>query len=103
MKPKTRVGYESLVRSVVGPHLGQREIGALTRPMVQAWVSQLAAAGMSPSRIRQAYRLLSQMLAAAEMDGLLAVTPCRGIRLPRTPEHEPHVLTAEQVERLVSE
>ena len=71
--------------------------------MVQAWVSQLAAAGMSPSRIRQAYRLLSQMLAAAEMDGLLAITPCRGIRLPRTPEHEPHVLTPEQVERLVSE
>lgn len=102
LKPKTRVGYESLARSVVGPHLGGRQLGELSRPLVQGWVSVLAASGMSPSRIRQAYRLLAQMMSSAEMDGVLAVTPCRGIRLPRIAEHEPHVLSPDQVASLVA-
>jgi len=102
LKPKTRVGYESLARSVVGPHLGARQLGDLSRPLVQGWVTELSASGMSASRIRQAYRLLSQMMSSAEMDGVLAVTPCRGIRLPRIAEHEPHVLSPDQVASLVA-
>ncbi len=100
LKPKTRVGYESLARSVIGPHLGVRALGELTRPLVQGWVGELVASGMSASRIRQAYRLLSQMMGSAEMDGVLAVTPCRGIRLPRIPEYEPRVLSPVDVAKL---
>ena len=42
-------------------------------------------------------------MSSAEMDGVLAVTPCRGIRLPRIAEHEPHVLSPDQVASLVAE
>ena len=75
-------------------------MGELTRTVVQGWVIALSKSGMSASRIRQAYQALSQMMATAELDGVLLVTPCRGIRLPRVPEHEPHVLTAADVEAI---
>ncbi|MEU8058787.1 tyrosine-type recombinase/integrase [Microbispora bryophytorum] len=33
---------------------------------------------------------------------LIKATPCRGVRLPRMPETEPHILTSAEVERLIS-
>jgi integrase len=101
LKPKTRVGYQSLLRAVIGPTLGNMPLGSLRRSTVQRWVASLSARGLSPSRIRQSYRLLSQLLKAAEFDGIVASSPCVGIRLPRIPEHEPHVLTPAEVTALV--
>jgi hypothetical protein len=53
--------------------------------------------GMSPSRIRQAYQLLSAMLKAAVESGYLPRTPCVGVKLPRAPRREMHFLSAAQV------
>lgn len=36
-------------------------------------------------------------------DGLLAASPCVGVRLPRLPDHEPNVLTVSDVHRLAAE
>ncbi|WP_157746344.1 site-specific integrase [Micromonospora inositola] len=35
--------------------------------------------------------------------GLIPVTPCRGVKLPRLPEPNPTILTAEHVNQLVAE
>jgi integrase len=70
--------------------------------MVGEWVASLTGRGLSPSRVRQSYRLLSQLMSAAVDNDLIPVTPCRRVRLPRMPETEPHILTVEEVERLVA-
>ncbi|MGH2765574.1 MAG: tyrosine-type recombinase/integrase, partial [Actinomycetota bacterium] len=64
---------------------------------VRRWVATLAERGMSPSRIRQAYQLLSAMLKAAVESGYLPRTPCVGVNLPRAPRREMHFLSAAQV------
>jgi integrase len=47
--------------------------------------------------------LLSQIMDSAVDNGLIAVSPCRGVKLPRLPEPDPTILTAEHVDRLVAE
>lgn len=102
LRPKTRAAYASLLRTTILPTLGDKQVGRLRPIDVQEWVASMHARGLSASRIRQGYRLLSQMMAAAEDSGLTARTPCRRIRLPRMEEHEPNILTREQVAALAA-
>ena len=102
LKPKTRAGYDSLLSTAILPVLGDLQLGRLRPIDVQEWVSALTARGLSPSRVRQAYRLLSQILSAAEDSALISTNPCRRIRLPRLQEAEPVILSHEDVSALVA-
>jgi integrase len=102
LKPKTRAGYDSLLKATILPVLGDVPLGKLRPIIVQEWLAGLTTRGLSPSRARQAYRLLSQLLAAAEDSGLVVSNPCRRIRLPRLSESEPVILTHDQVSALVA-
>jgi len=103
LKPKTRQGYDSLTRTLILPALGQMPVGSVRPIHVREWVSSMTARGLSSSRVRQAYLLLSQMMAAAEESGMVGVNPCRGIPLPRLPEPEPHIVTPAQVAAIAAE
>lgn len=102
LKPKTRASYDSLLRTLIEPRFGKNEIGQVRPIMISEWVASLTKRGLSPSRVRQAYRLMSQIMTAAVNNDLIKATPCRGVRLPRMPETEPHILTKAEVERLIS-
>lgn len=102
LKPKTRASYASLRSAVILPELGDVPVGQLRPIAVREWVSHLVAAGLSPSRVGQAYRLLAQMMAAAETSGLIAVTPCRGVSLPSMPKTEPKIVTEKQALAIAS-
>jgi integrase len=67
---------------------------------VREWVAGLAERGLSPSRIRQAYQLLSAILASAVESGFIARTPCVGVSLPRARRREMHFLSAAEVASL---
>jgi integrase len=102
LKAKTRATYESLLRGKVLPRFAAVPVSSVRPIMVTEWVGSLSAAGLSPSRVRQSYRLLSQIMAAAVANDLIAASPCRGVRLPRMPQTEPHILTVVEVERLAA-
>ncbi|MEV0153734.1 site-specific integrase [Micromonospora sp. NPDC050686] len=85
-----------------GPGVGNVMISAVLPMTVGRWVADLTNR-VGPSQVRQAYRLLSQIMASAVDNGLIPVTPCRGVKLPRLPELNPTILTAEHVDRLVAE
>ncbi|GAB3107473.1 tyrosine-type recombinase/integrase [Streptomyces calidiresistens] len=101
LKAKTQASYRSLIRSRINPALGARELSALRPITVAEWVAQMKTAGLSASRIRQAYRVLSQMMASAVDNGMITASPCRGVRLPRMPQTEPHILTPEEASGIV--
>ena len=100
LKPKTQAGYESLLRSHVLPAFGRTPLGRIHQVDVREWVSRLSQSGLSPSRTRQAYQVLSALLKAAVESGLLARTPCVGVKLPRLTRREMRFLTADQVAEL---
>lgn len=101
LKPKTRVLYRGLIRSRIVPTFGGHEVGEVRPIMVAEWVAAMQREGLSASRVRQAYRVLSQVMRAAVDNGMIPATPCRGVRLPRMPETEPHVLTPLEVARMM--
>ena len=100
LKPKTRIGYESLLRTRILPTFGALRLDAIDGLAIRRWVAEMHAEGLSASRTQQSYRLLSQMLASAIDCGLLDRNPSNGVKLPRAVRSEMACLTAGEVERL---
>ncbi len=100
IKPKTREGYLSLLRSRILPTFGRVRLAAIDRVLVGSWVRAMTNEGLSSSRIRQARQCLSAILEQAIDDGLIGRNPARRTELPRLEEPEHRFLTAEQVARL---
>jgi hypothetical protein len=101
-KPKTRHTYRSVLDRMVYPGLGDRTLSTL-RPMdMSRWTAELADR-VSPSQVRQAYRLISQIMKSAVENDILGQSPCRGLRLPRLPESDPKIPTVEQVAALAEQ
>lgn len=100
LRPKTVALYEGLLRSTILPTFGTTALANVKRSAVEAWVGDLGARGLSPSRIRQAVLLLSSAMEAAVNDDMLVRSPCRGLELPELPEPAPRILTPAEVARL---
>jgi integrase len=100
LKPKTRAGYDSLMRTLVLPEFGQTPLAAITTVRVKGWVADLTRQGFSSSRVRQAYQLFSMVIKAAVESEYLVKSPCIGVRIPRIKPREALVLTEEQIEAL---
>ena len=107
----TAFSYRGLLeRCVLDRKVDGREVGlgdlpltSLTPMRVGEWLADLQRSGLSASRVRKAYRVLSLAMDAAVRDRLLPASPCgKHHRLPRLPEHEPTILTVAQVEALVA-
>jgi len=100
LTPKTIAGYESLLRARVIPVWGPVQLGRITRAAVVAWVADMRAQGLSASRTRQAYHLLTSMLDAAVKETLLVRNPAAGVDLPRLRSKERRYLGHQQVAEL---
>jgi integrase len=99
-KAKTRHTYRGVLDRLVLAHLGGTQLVALRPIQVNRWVGTLSES-LSPSQVRQAYRLLAQVMSSAVDNDMIPASPCRGIRLPRLPEADPCILTVAEVRRLV--
>jgi integrase len=102
LKPKTQIGYESILRTRILPTFGTLPLEAIDGLAIRRWVAVMHAEGLSASRTHQSYRLLSQILGSAIDCGLLDRNPSLGVKLPRSVRSEMACLTAEEVERLTA-
>ena len=103
LKPKTREGYESLLRVYVVPEFGSWRVSDVNRASVRTWLSRLQSSGLSPSRTRQARSALSSILEHAVDAGALRANPARGVKVSGNSDREMLFLDAGQVSRLVDE
>ncbi|CAN5769458.1 site-specific integrase [soil metagenome] len=99
LKPKTRAGYESILRSRVLPTFADNQLRQVTPAAVREWMAAMAAE-VGPARIRQARQLLHQMLEVAVADELIARNPTKRVKAPSVRPRRQLFLTAEQVSRL---
>lgn len=74
VKPRTRLGYESLLANHIEPVLGRTPLRHLTAETVRTWFAGLGTA--HATRNGHAYGLLHAICATAVSDGLLTVNPC---------------------------
>ena len=108
LKAKTVGSYESLLRTLIYPTFADTDVAAVKPIHVSEWVAKLrrrksARTGkpLSASRVRQAYRVLSLLMAAAVENELIGRSPCRGVRMPKLPETDPEILTNEEMDRII--
>lgn len=97
LKPKTRVGYDSMLRTHVLPALGSVPVSAIDRPRVDAFIAELVATGAAPGTVRSARKVLRLVLETAVNAKALPANPCAGVKVPRSAKAEMHFLTADQV------
>ena len=97
IKPKTRAGYESLLRSRILPTFGDVKLSRISSSMVRRWMAEMSADGLSASRVKQARAVLRQSLEVARVDGLIGSNPAQGVKAPQSRRRDPVYLTAEQV------
>lgn len=98
LKERTRYEYRSLANALIIPEWGERRVNEIRKSHVETWLATLVKGGKSGSRVRQAGRLLSQIMEYARADRLVTLNPCADVKLPR--EHKAradHYLTTEQV------
>jgi integrase len=99
LEPKTRAGYESILRRHLLPEFGSRRVSAITPERVQAYVNRLATS-KAPGTVSGIYRVLHNALNAAVRQRMLTVNPCTGVRLPRQVKQDHVYLTAAEVQKL---
>lgn len=100
LKAKTRVGYESIVRTHLMPAFGGRQVVRIDQPAVKACFADMAATGAAQGTIRSARQVLRLVMATAVDAKALASNPCDGVKLPRSAKSGMHFLTDDQVEEL---
>jgi integrase len=101
LKPKTIVGYQSLLRSRILPTFGRAPLGSIRPIDIREWLSDMQAEGLSASRCRAAYHLVGSIFRAAVEDGRIATSPCIGIKLPRLPQLDMSYLEPSQLKELL--
>jgi integrase len=100
LKPGTAALYGGLLRSRILPTFGDLPLSDIDGLMVRHWIAAMNSEGLSPSRIRQAHILLSQIYSAAVECGLAKTNPCVGVRLPRVAPYEALFLAPHEVAQL---
>ncbi len=103
LKPKTLEGYESLLRSRIVPRFGAAELQHIRPIDVDSWIADLASAGLSASRIQQAYHVFSSIMKSAVRNRMVLSNPAEGVRLPKRSQREMLILTREEVDRLAAQ
>jgi integrase len=103
LRPGTRRTYRLLLDHQIIPQFGGAPLASIDPLAVHEWQAGLVAAGLSPSRVRNAAQVLGQILDAAVAGGRLHRNPAQGLRRPRIVEREMTFLSAAELERLASQ
>jgi integrase len=97
----TRAGNESVLRNHLLPFFGPLPLKDISPLLVRSFVAQLSTR-VSPKTVRNVHATLSTILRDAVLEGLLLVSPCAGVRLPKdTARPEARFLTPAEIDRLV--
>jgi hypothetical protein len=95
---KTTAGLKASTRQLLDyqilPTFQKATLAGIDTLLVREWLAALVQSDLSPSRIRNAHQVLSQVLATAVEANRLARNPATGVRLPRIVRREMHFLTA---------
>jgi|GEM_PF-2232459 len=97
---QTQARDEATIRNHILPAFGTWAIGSIQPIHVGQWVADLDARGYAPATVRKAYQLLVAALDAAVESGLIARSPCRGVKLPKLAPQEMRFLDPAEISQL---
>ena len=99
-RPSAIARDDSYLRSFILPTFADHTLVQVQPVAVQQWVAKLNTAGYAPATIRKAYELLARIFTTGVASGLIARTPCRGVKLPNIEQSDKRYLTPTEVRHL---
>jgi len=100
MEARTRETYTYYLDKHILPVFGSMRINEIQPADVREWISELKAAGVSPTVIRQCHTILSAVFTTAFNDQLTRLHPCRGVKTPPVPKKLRTIITPDQFDQL---
>lgn len=97
----TVIGYESKIRGLIKPYLGASRLDAVTPYMLDRWLGDLARDGVSGHSALHAFRVLRTATRQAVRWRLLSADPTAAVTPPKAEPHDPQILSADQVNRML--
>jgi hypothetical protein len=79
LRAPTLVRDDGYIERYLLPEFGPLRIGDIDHARVQTWVAALTARGLAPATVVKAGQIMSTAVAA----GLITISPCANVRLPR--------------------
>ena len=102
IEPTTRAAYVSNLDKHFYPFLGRKLMYQITASLVQDWVTQAAAEGLSPRSIRKYHTMLHSIFVRAVRDQVVTTNPCAHTDLPKVVATKTRTLTPEEYEQLIA-
>lgn len=102
LEASTRASYRSNLDRHFLPNFGACSMAQILPSLVQAWVSKVAAEGLSPRSIRKYHTMLHSIFERAVRDQLILTNPCQHTELPKIITKRSRTLTPEEFSRLVA-
>ncbi|MGH8891887.1 MAG: tyrosine-type recombinase/integrase [Actinomycetes bacterium] len=103
LEVSTRAAYRSYLDCHFLPSFGHRAMGSITPSTVQAWVTDVTTAGLSPRSITKYHVMLHGIFKRAVRDRVILHNPCADTELPKVPPRKVRILAPEEFERLLAE
>jgi len=100
-RPSSKEQVEGKLRLYIIPTLGGRALDSITRADIQEAVGEWCES-LAPSSVKVTYGYVSAIFKAAVLDGIIAKSPCIGIKLPPV-EDVPVVPLRTEVVQLLAE
>ncbi len=100
MEARTRETYTYYLNKHILPVFGGMRINEIQPADVREWVSDLKAAGASPTVIRQCHTILSAVFTTAFNDQITRLHPCRGVKTPPVAKKLRTIITPDQFDQL---
>ena len=82
-KPKTRAGYESILKRWIMPTFGNRPVEKISWSTIERFKAEMLNAGRSPQTVKNALNVLRPILDLAVRDGALVTSPARDVKSPK--------------------
>ena len=82
LEPKTKAGYEHILRKHVLPTFGLYRVGSLNAEAIQKWVNGFASTH-APKTVNNVYGVLRGLLRFAVERRNIGSNPCEAVRLPK--------------------
>jgi integrase len=97
LRPSTLDLYSYIQRTYLAPTFGAMPMARIGALDVRAWLPELSASDMSAASVHRAFRLLRRIMNVAVQSGVIARSPCVGVRPPSVPRNEMQFCSPEQV------
>ena len=103
VRPATYNNYAVKVNNHINPIIGHYKLKSLQQIHVQDMVNRLQDKGLSPSSVKDIYKLLHNALETAMDAGYIVRNPANRVKLPKIQRPQINVLTIEQQDAFVEQ